>query len=47
MNAHLILAVTFLITLIRFWRVALAAVVCVIVAIFVLGLFAGLSLVWH
>lgn len=47
MNAHMILAAAFLMTLIRFWRMVLAVVACVIAAIFVLGLAAGLSLVWH
>jgi len=43
----MILAAAFLIIIIRFWRVALAAVICVTAVIFVFGVAAGLSLVWH
>ncbi len=46
-NAHIILAIAGLMTLMRFWRTAVAVVLCGIAVVFAIGLAAGLSALVH
>jgi hypothetical protein len=47
MNAHMILIVISLITLARFWRAALALLVCAVTTAFVVGLITAAGYVHH